>query len=84
MRAFQGRGQAVALQGAPFDLAIARRGGGRGFIGTIGDLVVIALAWMIFIGVIFHPGAQLVGIAACGLALLLGSVRAAFGRKGQL
>jgi hypothetical protein len=37
---------------------------------------------MIFIGVIFHPGAQLVGIAACGLALLVSSLRAAFSRGG--
>jgi hypothetical protein len=84
MRAFQGRGQAVALQGAPFDLDIAPRAAGRGLIRTIGDIGLIGLAWMIFIGVIFHPGAQLVGIAACGLALLVSSLRAAFSRGGQI
>jgi hypothetical protein len=84
MRAFQGRGQAVALQGAPFDLAIAPRAAGRGLTGTIGDICLIGLAWIIFIGVFFHPGAQLIGIAACGLALLVSSVRAAFSRRRQI
>jgi hypothetical protein len=85
MSAFQGHGSAVALQGAAFDLdtgSVVRDG--RGLAANIRDLGLIALAWMIFIGIILHPGAQLFGIAACGFALLVGSVRAAIGRGGEI
>ena len=76
-------GSANVLQGAPFDLDVAKRAGG-GLIGTIRDLLLIALAWTIFIGVILHPGVQIVGIAACALALLVGGARAAFSRRAEI
>ena len=86
MSALYGHGPANALQGAPFDLDVrfaAKRAGG-GLIGTIRDLILIALAWTIFIGAILHPGAQIVGIAACMLALLVGSARSAFSRSAEI
>jgi hypothetical protein len=61
----------------------AKRAGG-GLIGTIRDLILIALAWTIFIGVILHPGVQIVGIAACALALLVGGARSAFSRRSEI
>lgn len=45
---------------------------GDGFAGKIRDAAFIVLAWTIFIGVFFHPVAQIVGLSACALALLLG------------
>jgi hypothetical protein len=85
MRDLQGHGSAVVLQGAAFDLDTGSAvRGSRGLAANIRDLGLIALAWVIFIGVILHPGAQLVGIAACGLALVVGSVRAAIGRRGEI
>jgi hypothetical protein len=44
--------------------------------GTIRDVTLIAFAWMIFIGVFVYPAAQIVGILACAIALLVGSGRA--------
>ena len=86
MSAVYGHGSANVLQGAPFDLDVrfaAKRAGG-GLIGTIRDLFLIALAWTIFIGVILHPGAQIVGIVACALALLFGSARAALRHTAEV
>jgi hypothetical protein len=86
MSAVYGHGSANVLQGAPFDLDVrfaAKRAGG-GLIGTIRDLFLIALAWTIFIGVILHPGAQIVGIAACALALLVSGARAALRHTAEV
>jgi hypothetical protein len=88
MSALCGHGPANVLQGAPFDLDVRfsakRPGAGRRLVGTIRDLILIALAWAIFIGVILHPAVQIVGIAACALALLVGGARAAFTRRAQI
>jgi hypothetical protein len=37
--------------------------------------VLIALAWAIFIGLVMYPAAQIIGIAACAVALLVGGGR---------
>lgn len=86
MSALYGHGSANVLQGAPFDLDVrfAAKRAGDGLIGTIRDLILIALAWTIFIGIILHPGVQIVGIAACAFALLVGGVRSALGRKAEI
>jgi hypothetical protein len=86
MSALHGHGSANVLQGAPFDLDVrfAAKRAGSGLIGTIRDLILIALAWTIFIGIILHPGVQIVGIAACALALLVGGARAAFSRRAEI
>jgi hypothetical protein len=49
--------------------------GGRLF-ATLRDLVFIALAWAIFIGIFVYPATQIVGIAACAIALAIGAGRA--------
>jgi hypothetical protein len=83
-----GHGPANVLQGAPFDLdvhsAAKRAGAGSKLVATSRDLMLIALAWMIFFGVILHPAVQLVGIAACALALLVGGARSAFSRRAEI
>jgi hypothetical protein len=86
MSAVYGHGSANVLQGAPFDLDVrfAAKRVGSGLIGTIRDLILIALAWTTFIGVILHPGVQIVGIAACALALLVGGARSAFSRTAKI
>ena len=88
MRALYDHGSANVLQGAPFDLdvrfAAKRADAGSRLAGTIRDLTLIALAWTIFIGVILHPGAQIVGIVACALALLVGGARSALGRRAEI
>jgi hypothetical protein len=88
MSALYGHGPANVLQSAPFDLdvgfAAKRAGAGSRLAGTIRDLILIAFAWTIFIGVILHPGAQIVGIAACALALLVGGARSAFARRAEI
>jgi hypothetical protein len=85
MSALYGHAPAVALHGAPFDLDTASAARcGRGLAGTIQDLVLIALAWAIFIGVILHPGVQIVGLGACALGLLVGSVRSGLGRRPEI
>jgi hypothetical protein len=85
MNALHGHGSAVVLQGAAFDLDTGSPvRGGRGLAANIRDLGLIALAWVIFIGIILHPGAQLFGIVVCGLALLVGSVRGGIGRRGEI
>jgi hypothetical protein len=79
MSALCGFAPAETLQGAPFDLAIGPAGkasGARRLAGTIRDLALIAIAWALFIGVIFHPGVQIVAIMTCALALMVGSARA--------
>jgi hypothetical protein len=43
--------------------------------GAIRDVALIALAWMILIGVIVYPVAQLIGILTCAIALVLGKPR---------
>lgn len=48
---------------------------GRTLAATIRDLVLIALAWAIFIGLVMYPAAQIIGIAACAVALLVGGGR---------
>ncbi|HEY4920559.1 MAG TPA: hypothetical protein VII40_10695 [Xanthobacteraceae bacterium] len=55
------------LRGAP---------AGAGFLATLRDLAFIAVAWAIFIGIILHPATQIVGIAACAIALVIGAGRA--------
>jgi hypothetical protein len=50
---------------------------GSPLAATIRDLVLIALAWTLFIAVVMHPIAQIAGIAACAIALLIGSERRA-------
>lgn len=80
-------GQADVLHGAPFDLVTGSAAPASAFgrlAGTIRDLVLIALAWMIFVGVLFHPGVQIIGIAACALALLVGSIKGALGRRAEI
>jgi hypothetical protein len=88
MSALYGHGPANVLQGAPFDLdvrsAAKRAGAGSRLAGTIRDLMLIALAWTIFIGIILHPAVQLVGIAACALALLVGGARSGFSRRAEI
>lgn len=41
--------------------------------GIIQDVVLIALAWAIFIGVILYPVMQIIGILACSISLLVDS-----------
>jgi hypothetical protein len=84
MSALCSHGSADVLRGAPFDLitvsaaqSSATRGG---LAGSFRDIVLIALAWVIFVGVILHPGVQIVGIVTCALALLIGGARAATNR----
>ena len=48
---------------------------GRSLAATVRDLALIALAWAIFIGLVMYPAAQIIGIATCAIALLLGSAR---------
>jgi hypothetical protein len=43
--------------------------------GTVRDTLLIVLGWAIFIGAFIYPVAQIVGIVACGIALLVGSDR---------
>jgi len=43
----------------------------RNVAGTIRDIGLIMLAWMIFIGVVVYPAAQLVGLLTCAIALLV-------------
>jgi hypothetical protein len=88
MSALYGHGPANVLQGAPFDLnvrsAAKRAGAGSKLVRTTRDLMLIALAWTIFIGIILHPAVQLVGIAACAFALLVGGARSAFSRRAEI
>jgi hypothetical protein len=42
---------------------------------TLVDLVLIALVWAIFIGVMLYPAAQLVGLIACAIALVFAGRR---------
>ena len=89
MSALCGHGPADVLHGAPFDLDTrsatgAKSSGFNRLAGTIRDVVLIALAWTIFIGVIFHPGVQIVGLVACALALLVGSAGAAVRRRAEI
>jgi len=89
MSALYGHGPADVLCGAPFDLDTrsssgAKSSGFTALAATIRDVILIALAWLVFIGVIFHPGVQIVGIAACALAVLVGSARAAIGRGAEI
>ena len=49
--------------------------GGRSLAATIRDLVLIALAWALFVGIMMYPVAQIAGIFICAIALLLGSAR---------
>jgi hypothetical protein len=44
--------------------------------GAIRDTVLIALGWLILIGVVLFPAAQLVGIFTCAVALAVGKPRA--------
>ncbi len=52
--------------------------------GTIRDIVLIALAWAIFIGVILYPVTQIIGILVCSIALLIGSMRTAARRSAEI
>jgi hypothetical protein len=53
---------------------------GRSLAATIRDLALIALAWAIFIGLVMYPAVQIIGIATCAVALLIGSGRRAANR----
>jgi hypothetical protein len=57
------------------------RRAGRSLAATVRDLALIALAWAIFIGLVMYPAAQIIGIATCAIALLLGSGRRAPNRE---
>lgn len=46
---------------------------GRGFLGSMSDLGWIALGWLMLITVFVYPVLQLIGLAACSLALFLAS-----------
>jgi hypothetical protein len=87
MSALCGFAPAERLQGAPFDLrirSVAKASDARRLAGTIRDLALIVLAWALFIGLIFHPGAQIVGLVTCALALMIGSARGAGGRRAEI
>ncbi|HUI97066.1 MAG TPA: hypothetical protein VLX44_15020 [Xanthobacteraceae bacterium] len=49
---------------------------GARFLATLRDLAFIAMAWAIFIGTMIYPATQIVGIAACAIALFIGAGRA--------
>jgi hypothetical protein len=57
---------------------------GRSLAATVSDLALIALAWAIFIGLMMYPAAQIIGIAACAIALLVGGARRAPDRAAAI
>ena len=46
---------------------------GRGFVGSMSDFGWIALGWLMLITIFVYPVIQLIGLAACSLALFLAS-----------
>ncbi|HLL26532.1 MAG TPA: hypothetical protein VKT73_02640 [Xanthobacteraceae bacterium] len=50
------------------DLLFAQKPG-RGFFGTVRDLVLLVLGWILLVGLIVYPVAHLIGIAVCAVAL---------------
>jgi hypothetical protein len=65
----------MAFEIAPRDRRGATRGKGR-VAGTIRDIALIALAWVVLAGVIFFPATQLIGILTCAIALTVCRPRA--------
>ena len=65
----------LAREIAPRDRRGASRGKGR-VAGTIRDIALIALAWVVLAGVIFFPATQLIGILTCAIALAVSRPRA--------
>ena len=74
-----GTDRRAAAPAAHPDMRTSRAG--RSLSGTVRDLALIALAWAIFIGLVMYPAAQIIGIATCAIALLLGSGRRAPNRE---
>jgi hypothetical protein len=46
-----------------------------GIARTLRDVLLIALAWALLIGVIIYPVAQIVGLITCAIALALSAAR---------
>jgi hypothetical protein len=76
----------IAVQApARFHYGTARRAGAspspgrneRRVFRVLRDIVLIAMAWAVFIGIMIQPAAQLVGLLACAIALIVGC-----GRRG--
>ena len=78
-------GMTVAATPAPFrvhygadrlaDLPTSSRSATAAAGRMLVDLALIALAWAIFIGVMLYPAAQLVGLFACAIALVVAGGR---------
>jgi hypothetical protein len=79
MSALSGYGHVLLEAPHGLEASFAAKGSrvsGKKLAGTIRDVILIALAWAIFIGVMMHPGVQIIGILACAVALLVGGGRA--------
>jgi hypothetical protein len=66
---------AFAAHQSPYDMFIQAPSGFRKARSWAGDLLLIGCGWALLIGILMHPEAQIVGIAATAVAL-------AFSRKG--
>jgi hypothetical protein len=60
---------AFAGHQSPYDMFIQTPSSLRKARSWIGDMLFIGFGWALFVGVIMHPEAQIVGIAATALAL---------------
>jgi hypothetical protein len=60
---------------SPYDMLLATPSRARRVKTFIGDMSLIGFGWMLLVGVVMYPEAQIVGIAASGLALLFGRKR---------
>jgi hypothetical protein len=60
---------------SPYDMLLAEPSRTRRIRTWIGDMSLIGFGWALLVGLVMYPEAQIVGIAASGLALLFGRKR---------
>lgn len=65
---------AFAAHQSPYEMFAQEPSGFRKARSWIGDILLIGAGWALFVGIVMHPEAQMVGIAATAVAL-------AFSRK---
>jgi hypothetical protein len=60
---------AFAAHRSPYDMFIQAPSRLRKARSWVGDLLLIGFGWALLIGIVMHPEAQIVGIAATAVAL---------------
>jgi hypothetical protein len=67
---YGGPGPLPAIRFDPLCFDHQKSDSGKAASGTLKALLLIPLGWLILVGLTLYPEAQLIGIAACSVALM--------------